>query len=105
MEGNIRQSRPLKGTKRTTRAKIAALHLPAGENLFPGEGSEVKGRGGLTCQDSQQGFIIEKLLIVTIALRKATYTYGNIINQGAFTINIASEKQARLHGFSGSCVR
>lgn len=29
---------------------------------------------------------------VTVSLRKATYTYGNIIRQGAYTINIPSEK-------------
>ena len=29
---------------------------------------------------------------VTVSLRKATYTYGNIVQQGAYTINIPSEK-------------
>jgi len=29
---------------------------------------------------------------VTVSLRKATYTYGNIVRQGAYTINIPSEK-------------
>jgi flavin reductase (DIM6/NTAB) family NADH-FMN oxidoreductase RutF len=28
---------------------------------------------------------------VTVSLRKATYTYGNIVRQGAYTINIPSE--------------
>ena len=38
---------------------------------------------------------------VAIALRKATYTYGNIIQQGAFTINIPSEKHARCADYFG----
>ena len=36
-----------------------------------------------------------------IALRKATYTYGNIVHQGAFTINIPSEEQARYADYFG----
>jgi flavin reductase (DIM6/NTAB) family NADH-FMN oxidoreductase RutF len=39
---------------------------------------------------------------VAIALRKATYTYGNIVQQGAFTINIPSEKNARYADYFGS---
>jgi len=38
---------------------------------------------------------------VAIALRKATYTYGNIVNQGAFTINIPAETQARFADYFG----
>ena len=38
---------------------------------------------------------------VAIALRKATYTYGNIVQQGAFTINIPSEKHARCADYFG----
>jgi flavin reductase (DIM6/NTAB) family NADH-FMN oxidoreductase RutF len=38
---------------------------------------------------------------VAIALRKATYTYGNIVRQGAFTINIPSEKHARCADYFG----
>jgi flavin reductase (DIM6/NTAB) family NADH-FMN oxidoreductase RutF len=38
---------------------------------------------------------------VAIALRKATYTYNNIIQQGAFTINIPSEKHARYADYFG----
>jgi flavin reductase (DIM6/NTAB) family NADH-FMN oxidoreductase RutF len=29
---------------------------------------------------------------VAVSLRKATYTYGNIVSQGAFTVNIPSEQ-------------
>jgi flavin reductase (DIM6/NTAB) family NADH-FMN oxidoreductase RutF len=36
-----------------------------------------------------------------IALRKATYTYGNIVQQGAFTINIPSEKHAYYADYFG----
>ena len=38
---------------------------------------------------------------VAIALRKATHTYGNIVQQGAFTINIPSEKHARYADYFG----
>jgi flavin reductase (DIM6/NTAB) family NADH-FMN oxidoreductase RutF len=38
---------------------------------------------------------------VAIALRKATYTYNNIVQQGAFTINIPSEKHARYADYFG----
>ena len=38
---------------------------------------------------------------VAIALRKATYTYGNIVQQGAFTINIPSEKHAGYADYFG----
>jgi flavin reductase (DIM6/NTAB) family NADH-FMN oxidoreductase RutF len=38
---------------------------------------------------------------VAIALRKATYTYGNIVSQEAFTINIPSEKLARYADYFG----
>ena len=38
---------------------------------------------------------------VAIALRKATYTYGNIVQQRAFTINIPSEKHARYADYFG----
>jgi flavin reductase (DIM6/NTAB) family NADH-FMN oxidoreductase RutF len=38
---------------------------------------------------------------VAVALRKATYTYGNIILQEAFTINVPSEKHARYADYFG----
>ena len=38
---------------------------------------------------------------VTISLRKATYTYGNVIKQGGFTINIPSEKHVRYADYFG----
>jgi flavin reductase (DIM6/NTAB) family NADH-FMN oxidoreductase RutF len=38
---------------------------------------------------------------VAVSLRKATYTYGNIVRQGAFTINIPSEKYAREADYFG----
>jgi flavin reductase (DIM6/NTAB) family NADH-FMN oxidoreductase RutF len=38
---------------------------------------------------------------VAISLRKATYTYGNVVQQGAFTINIPSEKYAREADYFG----
>jgi flavin reductase (DIM6/NTAB) family NADH-FMN oxidoreductase RutF len=38
---------------------------------------------------------------VAVSLRKATYTYGNIVGQGAFTINIPSEKYAREADYFG----
>jgi flavin reductase (DIM6/NTAB) family NADH-FMN oxidoreductase RutF len=38
---------------------------------------------------------------VSVALRKATYTYGNIVQQGCFTVNIPSEKQVRHVDYFG----
>jgi flavin reductase (DIM6/NTAB) family NADH-FMN oxidoreductase RutF len=38
---------------------------------------------------------------VAVSLRKATYTYGNIVQQGAFTINIPAEKYAREADYFG----
>lgn len=38
---------------------------------------------------------------VAISLRKATYTYGNVVQQGAFTISIPSEKHARFADYFG----
>jgi flavin reductase (DIM6/NTAB) family NADH-FMN oxidoreductase RutF len=38
---------------------------------------------------------------VAVSLRKATYTYGNIVQQGAFTINIPSEKYAATADYCG----
>ncbi len=38
---------------------------------------------------------------VTVSLRKATYTYGNIVQQGGFTINIPSDKYAVQADYCG----
>jgi len=38
---------------------------------------------------------------VAVSLRKATYTYGNIVQQSAFTINIPSEKYASTADYCG----
>jgi flavin reductase (DIM6/NTAB) family NADH-FMN oxidoreductase RutF len=38
---------------------------------------------------------------VAVSLRKATYTYGNVIKQGGFTINIPSEKHVRYADYFG----
>ncbi|MDD1769746.1 MAG: flavin reductase family protein [Methanomassiliicoccales archaeon] len=38
--------------------------------------------GGISCSDPP---------CVSVSLRKATYTYGNIMERGAFTVNIASK--------------
>jgi flavin reductase (DIM6/NTAB) family NADH-FMN oxidoreductase RutF len=38
---------------------------------------------------------------VAVALRKATYTYGNIVQEGSFTINIPSEKLVRYADYFG----
>ena len=38
---------------------------------------------------------------IAIALRSATYTYHNIVRQGAFTVNIPSEKHARYADYFG----
>ncbi len=39
---------------------------------------------------------------VTVSLRQATYTYGNIMESKAFTVNIPSEKFARESSYFGS---
>ncbi len=38
---------------------------------------------------------------VTVSLRKATYSYGNIVASKAYTLNIASEKYAREADYFG----
>jgi len=38
--------------------------------------------GGISCSDPP---------CVSVSLRKATYTYGNIMERGAFTVNVASK--------------
>jgi len=38
---------------------------------------------------------------VAVALRKATYTYGNIVLQGGFTINIPSEQHVSYTDYFG----
>ncbi len=48
--------------------------------------------GGICCSDPP---------CVAIALRKATYTYGNICAQKAFTASIPSEKHARCADYFG----
>ena len=48
--------------------------------------------GGICCSDPP---------CVAIALRKATYTYGNIVLRKAFTVSIPSEKHARVADYFG----
>ncbi|MGC9395480.1 MAG: flavin reductase family protein [Anaerolineae bacterium] len=38
---------------------------------------------------------------VSVSLRKATYTYGNIVARGAFTVNIASEQYVKEADYVG----
>ncbi|MFO7914713.1 MAG: flavin reductase family protein [Candidatus Krumholzibacteriales bacterium] len=38
---------------------------------------------------------------VTVSLREATYTYGNIKHSGAYTVNIPSEELAPVAAFTG----
>lgn len=38
---------------------------------------------------------------VSVSLRKATYTYGNIVARGAFTVNIASERYVKEADYMG----
>jgi flavin reductase (DIM6/NTAB) family NADH-FMN oxidoreductase RutF len=42
-----------------------------------------------------------KPFCVSIALRKATYTYGNVIEQKAFTVNIASQDYVKQVDYFG----
>jgi flavin reductase (DIM6/NTAB) family NADH-FMN oxidoreductase RutF len=48
--------------------------------------------GGICCSDP---------ICVTISLREATYSFGNIIERGAYTINIPSEKYADVTDYFG----
>jgi flavin reductase (DIM6/NTAB) family NADH-FMN oxidoreductase RutF len=47
------------------------------------------------------GICCSKPPCVGIALRKATYTYGNIIERKAFTVNVPSEKYAKEADYFG----
>jgi flavin reductase (DIM6/NTAB) family NADH-FMN oxidoreductase RutF len=48
--------------------------------------------GGICCSSP---------LCIAVSLRKATYTYGNVIKQGGFTINIPSEKHVSYADYFG----
>jgi len=48
------------------------------------------------------GICCSKPPCVAISLRKATYTYGNIVERKAFTLNIPSEVHAREADYFGS---
>ncbi|MFC2164354.1 flavin reductase family protein [Acidobacteriota bacterium] len=47
------------------------------------------------------GICCSKPPCVSISLRKATYSYGNILERKAFTINIPSEAHARVADYFG----
>ncbi len=47
------------------------------------------------------GICCSKPPCVTISLRKATYTYGSIIDQGCFTVSIPSQKYAKEADYFG----
>ncbi len=47
------------------------------------------------------GICCSKPVCVSIALRKATYTYGNVIEQKAFTVNIASQNYVKQVDYFG----
>ncbi len=40
--------------------------------------------------------------MVAISLRKATYTYGNIVESGAYTVNIPSRRSAVVAAYAGT---
>ena len=52
--------------------------------------------GGICCSKPQ---------CVNISLRKATYSFDNIIERKAFTINIPSEKHVKEADYFGNCHR
>lgn len=47
------------------------------------------------------GICCSKPPCVSISLRKATYTYGNLLDRGAFTVNLPSESQVCLADHAG----
>ncbi|MGD1061224.1 MAG: flavin reductase family protein [Methanomassiliicoccales archaeon] len=48
--------------------------------------------GGISCSDPP---------CVSVSLRKATYTYGNIMERGAFTVNVASKDMVEVVDYFG----
>jgi len=48
--------------------------------------------GGISCSDPP---------CVSVSLRKATYTYGNIMERGAFTVNVASRDMVDMVDYFG----
>ena len=47
------------------------------------------------------GICCSKPPCVTISLRKATYTYGNIMKRGAYTLSVPSEKHVKAADYFG----
>ena len=47
------------------------------------------------------GMACSKPPCVTVSLRKATYTFGNIMERGAYTVNIPSVKLAEATAYAG----
>jgi flavin reductase (DIM6/NTAB) family NADH-FMN oxidoreductase RutF len=47
------------------------------------------------------GICCSKPPCVSVSLRKATYSFGNILERKAFTINIPSEAHARVADYFG----
>ena len=47
------------------------------------------------------GICCSKPPCISVSLRKATYTYGNIVAQQAFTVNIASEQYVKQADYVG----
>jgi flavin reductase (DIM6/NTAB) family NADH-FMN oxidoreductase RutF len=47
------------------------------------------------------GICCSKPVCISVALRKATYTYGNIIEQKVFTVNIASQDYVKQVDYFG----
>ncbi|MBW1901477.1 MAG: flavin reductase family protein [Deltaproteobacteria bacterium] len=47
------------------------------------------------------GICSSKPPCVTVSLRKATYTYGNILEQKAYTLNIPSERHVKVADYFG----
>lgn len=47
------------------------------------------------------GICCSKPPCVTVSLRKATYTYGNLIKRGAYTLSVPSQDQAPIADYLG----
>ena len=50
---------------------------------------------------SWAGIVCSKPPCVSVSLREATYTFGNIKEHGAYTVNIPSEKLAAVSAYAG----
>jgi len=89
--------KPVAGTKRSLGAKTLAQPCPVWVI-----GSYDKAGKANVMTASWAAICCSQPPCITVSLRKATYTYGNIMESKAFTVNIPSEAFAREAAYYGS---